>query len=292
MKRMLLMAMLGMGMLTACEHIEMEDVPVAEDGKHEATKKFTFTIKGDFENPEFRDGQTRANSYMKADGAEMTDLWVIDYCDGQIKQEKHQVSTDEDWGKPTMSLSLGEHHVLFLASRGAEPTYQSGKVTWAKPLDTFYTDYEVTVVKTSNGNRAVTLDRVATKLVMTMDDAIPVGTNTLTLSPESWYTGWDMVTGEPIDTDSYTQTFSIPSSWGGRTGGSFTSWSLSTKGEWTTALRYESYAGSEKNGAILITDAPFKASRTTAYHGKFYTNATESNVSLNSAWLPQYEGEY
>ena len=292
MKRMIIWAV-ALVTLTACEKVDLpeQDGPQIGNGttdEGEVRKRFTFTIKGDFTNPEF----TRANAYMTADGSEMTDLWVIDYKDGEIKQSLHQVNTDADWGAPSMSLTLGTHHVLFLASRGTEPQYQNGVVMWTKPYDTFYCDYEVTVVKTSNGNRAVTLDRVATKLQLTIEDAVPVGTTSIVFEPELWYTGFDMINGTPVAADDYQQTLSIPASWGGKTGKSAVSWSLSTADEWLTDLHYTSYAGTAVNGEILIKDAPLKANRTTKYAGNFYSNAEASSVTLNAEWLADYEGVY
>lgn len=273
--------------LLACSEVELPDEhPNVSPNVEEYTKKFTFTVKGDFTNSEFRD--TRA--YMTADGAEMTDLWVVDVKNGSIYQTLHLTPSDADWGTPQMSLTLGTHHVKFLASRGADPRYSDGAVAWSKPLDTFFTDYEVTVVKTSNGNRAVTLDRVSSKLQITIDDAIPTGTTTFTTESSKWFCGWDMVKGEPI-ASSYSREFSVPESWIGQTGASLTLWSLSGADEWTTDVQLTSFAGSVQNAAATIT-APMKANRTTVMHGNLYTSNSSTSISLNTNWLPQYEGVY
>ena len=263
--------MAGLSLLS-CNRVELIDKYEPDEWDDTTltyAKRFNFTIKGDFLNPEFAEGGTRANAYMTADGSEMTDMWVVDYKGGEIQQSIHQSNSDEDWGAPTMSLTLGTHHVLFLASRGTEPAYNEGIVTWAKPHDTFYCDYEVTVVKTSNGNRAVTLDRVATKLNLVITDVVPVGTSAITLEPTTWYNGWNMLSGEPVAADGYVQTLTIPASWGGKTERTCASWSLSGADEWQADLHYTSYAGSEKNGEVLIEDAPFRANRATTYRGKF-----------------------
>lgn len=47
-------------------------------------------------------------------------------------------------------------------------------------------DYEVSVVSTSNGNRAVTLDRVATKLRLTVVDKVPDGCQDVKVTPDRW----------------------------------------------------------------------------------------------------------
>lgn len=296
-------------LLTACYSAPTDEMAPDESLQQASTKQFTFTIKGDFTNPEFATGndegiplgngtdsdnsskaQTRA--YMQADGVEMTDLWVIDYKDGEIVQMQHQQPTDTDWGAPTMTLTLGTHHVLFLASRGTEPVYADGKVTWTKPLDTFYTDYEVVVVKTSNGNRAVTLDRVATKMQLYVNDAIAPGTTSISFTPTVWYNGWDMISGTPIAATDYRVSWSMPSSTIGVAGINFTAWALSAKDEWHTDVLVQSHTASGTNAEVTIPDVPLKANRATIYRGNLYTTSSSSSVSLNSTWQQQYEGVY
>ena len=118
------------------------------------SKNFTFTVKGDFGSATFTRG------YLTADGQDMTDLWVFDYVDDVCVQSVHQTSGDEAWGKPTLTLGYGSHHVYFVASRGEGATLDvdGHVITWTGPRDTFWKDYEVEVVSTSNGNRAV-IDR-------------------------------------------------------------------------------------------------------------------------------------
>lgn len=283
-------------LLLACDRVEIpEEIDNGQPMEREYdVKRFTFTVKGDFQNPTF----TRANSAMTADGVEMTDLWVVDVVkpseesEGTVVQSLHQVNTDADWGAPTMSLTLGTHHVLFLASRGQNPTYNNGVVTWTKPLDTFYTDYAVTVVKTSNGNRAVTLNRIATKLNLVVEDAIPEGTTGFVITPTVWYNGWNMLTGEPVAAQDYTNSVAVPATWWGVTGGSVAAWSLSGQEEWLTNVTFASMNGETTNAEVTIEDVPLRANRSTVYRGCLYSKSSESNVSINATWLPQYEGVY
>jgi len=156
MKKYMLMA-LAVAAITACEKVDIPDNASEEpasvvEGK---TKKFTFTVKGDFGTPTFTRG------YLQADGKDMTDLWVLDYVDGVLVQQVHQTNDDDDFGTPTMNLAYGVHHVYLVASRGATPTLntESHMISWSAVRDTFWKDYEVSVVATSNGNRAVTLCR-------------------------------------------------------------------------------------------------------------------------------------
>lgn len=282
--------------LCACGEIELPDVKPTDTTNEETqyTKKFTFTVKGDFCNPSFVDDSgrmTRGNQYMTADGVEMTDLWVVDVKDGTIRQSMHQSNTDGDWGAPTMSLTLGTHHIYFLASRGQSPMYSDGVVTWSKPLDTFYLDYDVTVANTSNGNRAVTLERVATKFQVVVEDAIPNGTTAISLKPTKWSTGWNMLTASPVD-GAYTGIFALSSSQWGANGLELNMWSLSGPDEWTTDIAITSKAGDTTNAEVTITDAPLKANRVTRFSGALYSTSGSSSVTLSSSWLPMYEGVF
>ena len=158
MKRLFIMA-LAVATLTACEKeiiTEEEDETVSDGSAIEKTKKFTFTVKGDFTD----EWKPVTRGYLSADGKDMTDLWVMDYVGGQLVQQIHQSdNTAEDFGRPVMNLSYGTHHVYFVASRGSSPVLNTtdGTITWSSVRDTFWKDYEVSVVSTSNGNRAVTL---------------------------------------------------------------------------------------------------------------------------------------
>lgn len=296
MKKILIM--MAVAVMCSCERIVLdENGEQIEDVVSDVyARKFTFMVKGDFLNPEF---STRGNAYMTADGNEMTDLWVVDYvkpsddADGAVVQMLHQTNTDPDWGAPTMNLTLGTHHILFLASRGQETTYEDGVVMWGKPRDAFYKDYEVTVVKTSNGNRAVTLDRCATKVQVNIEDGIPQGTTTISVTPTVWYSGWNMLTGEPVlAPNDYNVVLSIPATWAGATGKSFAVWSLSATEEWLTNIAIESKAGEVVNASATISNVPLMANRTTVYRGCLYSNSSENNVSLNTTWLQDYEGVY
>lgn len=320
-------------MVASCEKVSLEDASGNGAEVSGETKRFTFTVKGDFTNPTFTGGEsniglnnevsngaqlakTRAvNDYMQADGVDMTDLWVVDFVKtsadaegtgagssgtgagssgtGAIRQMVHQTKEDAEWGSPSMALTLGTHHVMFLASRGAGAQYQDGVVTWTKPLDTFYLDYEVTVAKTSNGNRAVTLDRVATKMALKIEDAIPSGTNIISVTPTIWYTGWNMLTGAPVAApEGYGATVTIPSSYYGVKNAELGVWSLSTAKEWLTDVTVVSKAGETENARVTITDAPFKANRVTSYTGRLYSTSGNNSVSLNTEWLATFNGSF
>ena len=283
---LLLAAMLVAG----CEKSVMEDVTgegVTESGK---TKKFTFTCKGDFDNPTFTRG------YLSTNDEGMTDLWVLDYVNGSLVQQKHQSSSDGDFGMPSMDLAYGTHHVYFVASRGVDAVLSttSHKITWGNPRDTFWKDYEVEVVATSNGNRAVTLDRVATRLRVTIDDEVPSGIKDVTVTPSKWYYGIDYMSGEATDEKSEARVVNVPSSYVGTSGDLMLSvFGMSGSSEWTADVTVTAHDNdNEVIGSAQISGAPFKRNRSTDYNGSLFRSSSPITLSLNSDWSASYTGNF
>lgn len=277
-------------MMTGCEKpvFDEEDEEVVYDDNDVAdidtrpTKKFTFTIKGNFDNATFTRG------YLQADGQDMTDLWVYDFVGNTCVQKVHQTNSDADFGQPVMNLAYGNHHVYFVASRGDEPTVDETATTivWVTPKDTFYKDYEVSVVNTSNGNRAVTLDRVATKLRVVVNDAVPAGCASVSVKPDTWYYGLNYTTGAPVSSSNKERVVNVPASYVGTTGQlALSIFGLSAADEWTTILTLKAKDGSDGViGSAVIVGAAFRANRTTEYSGSLFGSGGSMTVSLSTDW--------
>lgn len=260
------------------------------------TKKFTFTLKGDFSDT--WKPVTRAVGYLQADGRDMTDIWVLDYQGGKLVQQIHQSdNTATDFGKPVLHLSYGSHHVYFIASRGQSPVLNTDAhiITFSKTYDTFYKDYEVDVKNTSNGNRAVTLDRIITKLRLKFTDAISADAATFNITPSKWYYGWDYASGTPTDvkTDHVTA-IEIPDSEKGKTDVMVNLFGFSTAEQWQTDVTFNA---KRTDGTIIgqaaIEQVPFKANRITEYSGRLFTTDDEQvTLSLNGEWDNSYTGTW
>ena len=284
-----MLLLLAMVSLSACEKVEVVDGPTPEgweEVNYKYAKKFTFTVKGDFGAATFNAPRTRG--YLQADGQSMTDLWAFDYMDGQLVQSVHQTADDEAWGKPTMALAYGSHHVYFVASRGEGATLDADghTITWTGPRDTFWKDYEVEVVSTSNGNRSVTLDRVATKLRVVVADEVPTGCAAVVITPARWYYGWDYVNGVAVAAQQTERRVTVPESYVGTTGQLTVSiFGLSGADEWVTNVAIQAQ---DSEGGVLgsatITGAPFKANRSTEYSGNLFGSAGGLDVSVNGDW--------
>lgn len=287
MKKAFLLAAI-LAALTSCERLALPgtDTPDSPSSQSQ-TKPFTFTLKGDFTLTGFF---TRASSqYMQADGKELTDLWILDIMDGEVIQEKHLTPSDDEWGAPHLNLKYGTHQIKFLASRGTGAQKTDAVVTWQKTLDTFYKNYEVTVVSTSNGNRAVTLDRIATALVLTLDDAVPQGITSVSILPSLKYGGINLLTDELVPSSEPT-TFAFSSQQTGISGIALNAYWLALSEEYTTDITVTAYKDADTYTSVTIPDAPFRANRKTTYHGTLFSSTSSSSLTLNAEWLSTYEG--
>ena len=254
----------------------------------------TFNCRGfDFSTEPF--AETRA---LEADGKAMTDLWVLDYPNGQTAPtiQIHQTSSDEDFGSPTLNLAVGSHHVYFIASRGQDATIDTDAhtITFGKVRDTFYMDYEINVTATSNGSRSVTLERIVTKFTAIITDAIPEGAATFNMTPSQWYYGWDYVAGTPTTaTTSQAITINIPASEIGKTDESLNVFGFSSDTEWTTdiALDCKTSTGSIL-GTATISDVPLKVNRITTFSGPLFSANGLTTVSLSTDWQKDYTGTW
>lgn len=306
MRKLFVMAVAA-ALMCGCEkEINMEEYADEQTGEvvfSGPSKKFTFTVKGDFGNAVFVDGgdadgsERRSAKYLEASSNEMTDLWVFDFVGDAFVQTIHQTTSDDAWGHPALSLAYGSHHLYFVASRGTEPTLNATAktISWTKPSDTFWKDYEVDVVSSSNGNRAVTLDRVVTKLKVTITDEIPTDMSSLTLTPATWYYGLNYQTGEPSNAASdQARTVTVPTSYIGTTGTlTMSIFGFSSSAEWTTDVTVTAKDGNTTTlGTATITDAAFKRNRASEYSGPLFGLDGAATVSIEDGWLDAETGTW
>ena len=288
--------------MMGCQQIADGDVPIqdgvpATEGK---SKKFTFTVKTTISTKPMDEDVdavlSKAATYLNANSLNMTDLWVLDYMNGELVQQLHQTPTDSDWGQPTIMLAYGSHHVYFIASRGATPVLDTDEhtITWSSVRDTFAKDYEVSVVNTSNGNRAVTMDRIVTKLKVTGVDEVPASCATISVTPSQWFYGYDYVNDAPIASNNSTISLAVPSSYIGTTGLlSMGIFSISGTDEWSTSVVVRTATSADVTlGQATITDAPFLRNRSTEYSGNLFSSGGSMTISMNEDWLTPHIGEW
>ena len=269
--------------VVSCQKVSLYDEE--EKAEDPETKTVKFMVNGDFGTPTF----TRAT--LSADGREMTDLWIFDYMGDECVQTIHQDSGDDDFGEPSLSLVYGAHHIYFVASRGVDPDLNEEDhiIVWSSVRDTFWQDYEVTISRTSDTEHDVTLDRVVSKLKVTVNDRIPEGCAKLIIEPAKWYYGLDYTDGSMAWESNDEISVSIPSNYIGTVGNlSASFFTMSSDDEWTTNLTVTAV---NSNNVILgtasISNAPFIANRATAYSGNLFSNMNAFTISLNDTWLSE-----
>lgn len=285
MKRILLMAVAA-AFVCGCE----KQLPIDEQEVEVKTKKFTFTCKGDFNNPTFSGiGSTRA--VVNLSDESLTDVWVFDFIGGECVQSLHQESSTagDTFGRPQLPLAYGSHHVYFVASRGTGPVVNTTAktITWQTPRDTYWKDYEVNVTSTSNGNRSVTLDRVVTKLRISINDGIPTGMSTMSVTPSVWYYGMNYQTGEPSNMiGNQERVVSVPTTYIGTTGQlSMSIFGFSSDTEWTSDITVVAKNGDGVTiGSASMTGAPLKRNRSTDYSGNLFSSGGAATMTVNNAW--------
>lgn len=274
--------------MTACN--SNDDMP--EDDATGIVANITFNVQGDFTLTTSQ--MTRA---LTADGKDMTDVWVFDYVGNELKQQVHHTAEDEDFGQPTMTLSLGTHHLYFVASRGVGSTLNTDAhtLTFAKVRDTFWKDYAITITEgTSSGSRAVALDRVVTNLKLIFSDAIPTGAATFNVTPATWHYGFNYQTGEPTAAaNRQITTVSIPSSEIGVVNETVSIFGFSSATEWTTDVAVDcKTSDSGVLGSATISAAPFVRNRVSEYTGPLFTAGGGMKLSLNTEWDESYQGSW
>ena len=268
--------------VAACQKIELPDDYVDDDGV--AYKLTRFNFDGDFGNDVFTRGS------MSADGRDMTDLWVFDYVDDEMVQMVHQSSDDDDFGEPELFLAYGAHHLYFVASRGVNPSIDDVDhvITWSSVRDTFWGDYTLTVSESSAVDHDVELGRVVARLKVLLDDVIPLGLSSLTVTPETWYYGLDYLDGSMVqDENDVPVTVSVPASYVGTSGTVYVSvFTISDATEWTTDFTVTAKkSDSSVMGTVSITNAPLKANRTTGYSGRLLSAPKSFGLTLDDGWL-------
>lgn len=267
-----------------------EKLDFSNDEEKTEKRDVTFLLEGNFKTPTM----TRA-VLTTTDGTTMSDLWVMDYVDGALVQIVHQVAADEDFGTPTLSLSIGEHELYFVCTAGGEPTVAEAmhKITWAIPRDTFWKKLTKTISSNTAATQTVALERVTTRLTVKIEDAIPAGTTKIEIQPTTWYYGLDWLTGNGTDAKSQPFTINIPSNYAGRTNTKLAVYGMAQATEFNTDVSITAKDGTDNILATeTITDAPMKKNRSTDYSGTLFVAGTSMTIGLNDVWDTSVTGNW
>lgn len=271
-----MMAMAAAAMLLSCEKEETLTANVNEPKDSLQAKTITFTFGEIKQQP-----MTRGTL---AD-ASITDLWLFDYIGGELKQTVHQSSTDEGFGSVAVTAETGDHSFCFIASRGTGSTVNGGTITWEKPSDTFWAKTTLAVTPQTATAQSVELQRVATRLRISVTDEVPATLSKLTITADTWHSGINALTGEPTAAAERTSTISVPSSYIGTTGQLAASIFGICGDDYTTNVSVTaSDANSKAIASVSLVDVPMKRNTTTSYSGPLFTRHPTFSMTVSDSW--------
>ena len=270
------MAMAAAAMLLSCEKEETLTAKVNEPKDSLQAKTITFTF-GEISHHAMTRG-TLAD-------ASITDLWLFDYIGDELKQTVHQSSTDEGFGSVAVTAETGDHSFCFIASRGMGATVSGGVITWEKPSDTFWHKVSLTVTPQTATAQSVVLQRVATKLKITISDEVPATLSKLTITADTWHSGINALTGMPTAAAARTSTISVPASYIGTTGQLIASIFGICGDDYTTNVSVTASDASSKTIAtVALDDVPMKRNTTTSYSGPLFTRQPTFTMTVADSW--------
>jgi len=278
----MMMAMAAALMLLSCDKQEMTEN--VDDGMK--SKTITFTFGGDVS----QSPMTRAS----LEEANITDLWLFDYVDGELRQTVHQQQSDSGFGAISLDADYGEHHLYFVASRGDTPIINETIISWEKPSDTFWQNVTLNIEPQTATSHAVILQRVATRLRITVTDEVPAMLASLNVTPSVWYYGIDYTTGEAADSRTTTRTVSVPATYAGTTGQLTASfYCLSPSTAWKTDITLAAKASDNTTiSQIVISDVPMERNRITAFSGTLFTAGRTLSLTVDDGWDEEMTGTW
>ena len=224
----------------------------------------------------------------------MTDLWLFDYIGDELQQTVHQTATDANFGTPAINASYGDHTIYFVASRGDSPIIDNTTISWAKPSDTFWASRSITIAPATATNQSVSLQRVATRLRLTVMDEIPATLAQICITPSHWYYGIDYLTGEATDDRQTERTINVPASYIGTTGQLYANfYSMSPSSAWQIDITMKAKDG---DGGVIsqigIADVPLERNRVTNYSGPLFSVSRTSSVTADGEWGEDITGTW
>ena len=289
MKKVIYFAVLVVVLLSACssESDSRIEVPVTQQ------KTITFLCNGFTQRTEnmAKAVVTRApeTTSLTADGVGMTDLWMFDYVGGELKQTIHQITTDDDFGKPSVKLDYGQHVIRIVASRGNHPTLSSDVITWEKASDTFAKEVNVSVASGMETVQRITLERVATRLNVKITDVVPPSAATLDLELATWYKSLSVPSLFAVNDNATHYSINIKK-FVGTKDASLVVYSLSPSAEsWSTNV---TLVPKDEDGKVLsqivVPSVQMKMNRTTVLSGELFGKNNQMTFALNTQWNEDY----
>ena len=278
MKRLMyLFALFSVLVISSCSSELNEDV---NPPTNEQSKLVTFTF-----------GELSYQAMTRASVSEinMTDLWVFDYVGDELKQTIHQTNEEAGFGSISATLDYGSHILYFVTSRGVSPTVNTElhKLTWEKPLDTFWATTTMTVSAASGSSHIIALQRVVTRFRVTLLDEITSEMAKIAVTPTQWYYGLDYTTGAGTDAiANQPRAVNIPSTYIGTSGElNFSIFSFVPTSDWQTDFYCTLSASNESIlDSVTLEDVSLKKNTTTAYSGYILSSNKTFTLTVDDSW--------
>lgn len=229
---------------------------------------------------------TRAAVRLENENAAgVTDVWVLDYVDGVLKQQAHQTAGQSGitFGSVPMSLTYGHHDIKLIASKGDNPTLTASALTWTKVKDTFVLDYPVDVVASSNGNRAPELKRAIGGVKVVATDAVKNGTQKVSVTMKrSLSLALPMLAASEATASA--NEFTITSSQWDKTGLALTTYTLCDDEMTTDVLVTVTGADNAIISQFTVSGISVKKNRITTLTGEVFGRGSGFSVAIDDSW--------
>ena len=278
MKKLIICALLTSA-LCACEK-----QTVSEDLQEDRAARITFNLSR---------VETRATSLSDS---EMTDLWLFDYIGDNYVQTIHLTSSDDDFVSVTATLSVGTHNIYFVASRGDDSMVDeiNRTIFWGTPRDTFWGKTIISVTAGMTETRNVTLERVSSRLRITISDEIPSDMSRLSVKPDIWYFGMNYITSAAEFPEQRERSVTVPESYIGTTNKlTATFYGFSGEDEWNSDIPIKAYNNnSEIIGQATIRNATFIRNVSTEYSGCLFAGNPDFGIEINDDWEFPHTGTW
>ena len=274
----IMMAMAAASMLLACSNEPEEVMTVKADEPSDTMQAVTLTFS-------FPQMEMKAMTRGTLSESSLTDLWLFDFMEDELKQTIHQSSTDEGFGSVAVTAETGEHRFCFVASRGSEAVVDGGVITWGKPSDTFWQNVILNVTPQTATAQAVELQRVATRLRISITDEVPTTLKKLSVVADTWYCGLDAKTGRPTTASERATTINVPASYIGTTGSLAASIFGLCGDDYTTNVTVTALGDNDAAIAtVSLDDVPMAKNKTTNYSGPLFTRQPTFTLTAADAW--------
>ena len=222
---------------------------------------------------------------------DLTDIWVFDEVDGTITKTLHQTRDDTDWSNPTLSLPYGTHKLHFVASAGTGATVSSESITWDKVRDTFSQFLTINVSAETDKAIPVTLSRLATRLYVTIKDPIPGNATSIRMTVFNGCKSIGIL--EPSEYVTAVSNFSVLAEDIGKTDIRYTIWLIAPETEeWQTDINVAIMNGEDVIYERDIHNILLLRNRTTSITGFIQQLQSDSNIGIDSNWLPMISDDF